>query len=159
MIGPGETQIQILSVDCRRYFAAAALVQRSLTYTKSDAYGCALHSDDHREIGRGIFPVNSELHPNCFIIKRRRHLQLGSTMFSMSRNRAPGKVDPKFIVRDFEPVYLKILRQGKIAARIETAIAELEDCCACPRQSTAAQGEGLQHRPSCHCFERILPLR
>ena len=54
-------------------------------------------------------------------------------MFSTSGNRAPGKVDPKFRIRDFEPAYVKIFRQQELPAHIETAIAELEDCCVCPR--------------------------
>ncbi len=54
-------------------------------------------------------------------------------MFSINRIHAPRIVDPKFLLRDFEPAYLEIFRQGGIAARIATAIAELEDCCVCPR--------------------------
>lgn len=42
-------------------------------------------------------------------------------------------VDPKFLLRDFEPAYLEAYRRGEFPARVKAAIAELEDCCACPR--------------------------
>tara|TARA_Y100000310_G_scaffold277238_1_gene294861 strand:+ start:4295 stop:5278 length:984 start_codon:yes stop_codon:yes gene_type:complete len=54
-------------------------------------------------------------------------------MFTTGRSRTPRSLNPKFLIEDFVPAYLKIFRQGGIAARIETAIAELEDCCVCPR--------------------------
>jgi putative pyruvate formate lyase activating enzyme len=38
---------------------------------------------------------------------------------------------------DFEPAYLRLLREGGFPARVEAALRELEDCCACPR--------------NCHC--------
>jgi putative pyruvate formate lyase activating enzyme len=41
--------------------------------------------------------------------------------------------DPRFIVGDFEPAYLKLYRSGELGARVERARAELADCCACPR--------------------------
>jgi putative pyruvate formate lyase activating enzyme len=41
--------------------------------------------------------------------------------------------DPRFIVGDFEPAYLKLYRSGELGARVERALAELADCCACPR--------------------------
>jgi putative pyruvate formate lyase activating enzyme len=42
-------------------------------------------------------------------------------------------VDPKFLLRDFEPAYLETYRRGEFPARVKAALAELEDCCACPR--------------------------
>jgi putative pyruvate formate lyase activating enzyme len=42
-------------------------------------------------------------------------------------------VDPRFIVGDFEPAYLQLYRSGELGARVERALAELVDCCACPR--------------------------
>ena len=45
---------------------------------------------------------------------------------------APGP-DPRFLVEDFEPAYLQLYRRGELQARVEAALKELEDCCACPR--------------------------
>jgi putative pyruvate formate lyase activating enzyme len=42
-------------------------------------------------------------------------------------------VDTRFIADDFEPAYLKLYRSGELGARVEQALAELVDCCACPR--------------------------
>ncbi len=47
--------------------------------------------------------------------------------------RAGREVDPRFLVTDFEPAYLEVSRRGELPARVEAALAELEDCCACPR--------------------------
>lgn len=41
--------------------------------------------------------------------------------------------DSKFLVKEFEPAYLRIYRQGELDNRVETALEELKDCCACPR--------------------------
>jgi len=41
--------------------------------------------------------------------------------------------DPRFILDGFEPVYLQLHRRGLLQARVEAALAELQDCCACPR--------------------------
>jgi len=38
-----------------------------------------------------------------------------------------------FVVDDFEPAYLEVWRRGELGARVEAAIAELENCRACPR--------------------------
>lgn len=38
-----------------------------------------------------------------------------------------------FVVEAFEPAYLRLHRTGELAARVGTALAELADCCACPR--------------------------
>jgi putative pyruvate formate lyase activating enzyme len=47
--------------------------------------------------------------------------------------RTPPAPDPRFLLDDFEPAYLALYRDGKLEARVEQALAELEDCCACPR--------------------------
>ena len=45
-----------------------------------------------------------------------------------------GKDQSKFVIRDFEPAYLRTARQGKLADRLERALQELEDCLSCPRE-------------------------
>lgn len=40
---------------------------------------------------------------------------------------------PEFILRDFEPAYMQMHRRGELGERVELALQELEDCCACPR--------------------------
>lgn len=47
--------------------------------------------------------------------------------------RVAGTVDRRFLLGTFEPAYLSMYRQGELAARVDAALAELEDCCACPR--------------------------
>jgi putative pyruvate formate lyase activating enzyme len=39
----------------------------------------------------------------------------------------------RFVIESFEPAYLEVHRAGGIAARVEAALEELRDCCACPR--------------------------
>lgn len=51
-------------------------------------------------------------------------------MFSLATPPAP---DPRFVVDDFEPAYLKAHRTGELRDRVAAAMDELEDCCACPR--------------------------
>jgi putative pyruvate formate lyase activating enzyme len=51
-------------------------------------------------------------------------------MFAVSLPVAP---DPRFILEDFVPAYLQAWRCGELAGRVERALRELEDCCACPR--------------------------
>ena len=51
-------------------------------------------------------------------------------MFALRAGPAP---DPGFVIEDFEPAYLRLYRDGELDARRRAAIAELEDCCACPR--------------------------
>ena len=41
--------------------------------------------------------------------------------------------DPRFVIENFEPAYLKLQREGVLQRRVEQARKELEDCCACPR--------------------------
>ena len=40
---------------------------------------------------------------------------------------------PDFVLQDFEPACLQSYQQGELQDRIELALKELEDCCACPR--------------------------
>ena len=54
-------------------------------------------------------------------------------MFGVSANCVPRDIDPKFVIPDFEPAYLETFRRGEFPVRVEAALAELEDCCACPR--------------------------
>ncbi len=39
----------------------------------------------------------------------------------------------EFVIDEFEPAYLATARSGALPARVEEALRELEDCCACPR--------------------------
>jgi putative pyruvate formate lyase activating enzyme len=61
-------------------------------------------------------------------------------MFSL---RTPPIPDPRFLLHDFEPAYLALYRQGKLEARVHQALAELEDCCACPRNCHVNRLENL----------------
>jgi putative pyruvate formate lyase activating enzyme len=42
-------------------------------------------------------------------------------------------VESRFLIRDFEPAYVATKRRGELPTRVDAALAELEDCCACPR--------------------------
>lgn len=39
---------------------------------------------------------------------------------------------PRFVIDDFEPAYLRLV-EAELAARVDAAVAELEECRACPR--------------------------
>jgi putative pyruvate formate lyase activating enzyme len=41
--------------------------------------------------------------------------------------------DPRFLIDDWEPAYLRTARAGGLGAKVEAGLRELEDCCACPR--------------------------
>lgn len=41
--------------------------------------------------------------------------------------------DAPFVLADFEPAYLQLHREGRLAERVEQALAEFADCHACPR--------------------------
>lgn len=41
--------------------------------------------------------------------------------------------DSRFVVDDYEPACVRLHRQGGLGAKVEAALAELEDCRACPR--------------------------
>ena len=53
-----------------------------------------------------------------------------SLTFNIPLPRVP---PPEFVIGDFEPAYLKLYRNGELQGRVEAALRELEDCCACPR--------------------------
>lgn len=42
-------------------------------------------------------------------------------------------MDQRFVIDDFQPAYLDLWRSGELGRRVELALKELEDCCACPR--------------------------
>ncbi|MCI0408166.1 MAG: radical SAM protein [Acidobacteria bacterium] len=48
-------------------------------------------------------------------------------------NRPSAPVDGRFLLDPHEPVCLALHRSGELAERVEVALRELEDCCACPR--------------------------
>jgi putative pyruvate formate lyase activating enzyme len=58
---------------------------------------------------------------------------MASISSAKSVTRGRRHIDPKFVLREFEPAYLVAWRQGEFPARIDAALAELADCCACPR--------------------------
>jgi putative pyruvate formate lyase activating enzyme len=41
--------------------------------------------------------------------------------------------DSRFAIEAFEPAYFQLHRTGELSARVDAALAELRDCCACPR--------------------------
>ena len=41
--------------------------------------------------------------------------------------------DPRFLIEDFEPAYLETWRAGRLPEKVRAGLAELESCCACPR--------------------------
>jgi len=43
------------------------------------------------------------------------------------------RADRRFLIEDFEPAYLGVVRRGGLPARVEAALAELACCRACPR--------------------------
>ena len=47
--------------------------------------------------------------------------------------RIPLTPDRKFLIEEFEPAYLRLWRTGALQTRVDAALKELEDCCACPR--------------------------
>ncbi len=53
--------------------------------------------------------------------------------FTMFTARRTPCLDSRFLIQDFEPAYLALHHRGELQARVEAALAELEDCCACPR--------------------------
>ncbi|MBI4881675.1 MAG: radical SAM protein [Planctomycetes bacterium] len=53
-------------------------------------------------------------------------------MVEHDRGKKP-REDARFLVTDFEPAYLRLLRQGELDPRVAAALAELRECRACPR--------------------------
>jgi len=42
-------------------------------------------------------------------------------------------IDPRFVINEFEPAYLRLYRAGGLPARVDAALAELAHCHSCPR--------------------------
>ena len=53
-----------------------------------------------------------------------------------------------FVVQGFEPAYLRLHREGALAARVEAAVRELRDCHACPRNCGCNRLDGETR--ACH---------
>jgi putative pyruvate formate lyase activating enzyme len=47
--------------------------------------------------------------------------------------RRPPHRDPRFVIEDYEPVYLETWRRGLLRDKVEAALQELEECRVCPR--------------------------
>ncbi|GIW93326.1 MAG: radical SAM protein [Pirellulaceae bacterium] len=54
-------------------------------------------------------------------------------LVQLRADRKPKSIDPRFLIEPFEPCYLELYRRGELARRVELALNELADCCACPR--------------------------
>ena len=50
----------------------------------------------------------------------------------MMLSTSPTRDDRSFVIDDFEPAYMR-LSKAELRAKVEAALQELEDCCACPR--------------------------
>ena len=50
----------------------------------------------------------------------------------MARQR-PAHLDPRFVIEDFEPVYMETWRRGLLERKVDEALRELEECRVCPR--------------------------
>ncbi len=61
------------------------------------------------------------------------HLRLRSTRDEYGRAALTAVAEPRFVVDDYEPVCLRLHRQGGLQAKVGAALAELEECRACPR--------------------------
>jgi putative pyruvate formate lyase activating enzyme len=53
---------------------------------------------------------------------------------SEPRRHPRGALDPRFAIEDFEPVFLRTWRGGRVPEKVEAAVAELARCRACPRR-------------------------
>ena len=51
----------------------------------------------------------------------------------MSASALASHHDHRFLHEEFEPAYMQLYRRGELEARAQAALAELADCCACPR--------------------------
>jgi len=51
----------------------------------------------------------------------------------MCASHGTSNFNQQFTLDNFEPAYLSLYRRGELGARIERALEELADCCACPR--------------------------
>ncbi len=83
-------------------------------------------------------------------------------MFEATSNAVLGPriVDPRYILEPFEPAYMALYRSGELEARAASALNELEDCCACPRNchvnrlemvdTEQSSGNHTGRKPVCH---------
>ncbi|MEA1902302.1 MAG: radical SAM protein [Actinomycetota bacterium] len=60
---------------------------------------------------------------------------------------SPG-LDSRFLIEDYEPAYARTWREGGFDAKVETALDELADCKACPRD--CGVNRLLDERGVCH---------
>ena len=59
-------------------------------------------------------------------------------MFAIPVAPAP---DPKFLIENFEPAYLRAYRAGLLSSRVEQALNELADCCLSAQLPCESAGE------------------
>lgn len=57
-------------------------------------------------------------------------------------------IEDRFLIRDYEPVYLRTWRKGGLDDKVEAALEELADCKACPRD--CGINRLLDERGVCH---------
>jgi putative pyruvate formate lyase activating enzyme len=62
------------------------------------------------------------------------------------------RVDERFLIDDYEPVYLRTWREGGFETKVEAALDELADCKACPRD--CGVNRLLDERGVCHTGRR-----
>jgi putative pyruvate formate lyase activating enzyme len=67
------------------------------------------------------------------------------------RTLIPG-VDERFVIDDWEPVYLRTWRKGGLETKVESALEELADCRACPRDCRV--NRLLDEKGVCHTGRR-----
>ncbi len=69
---------------------------------------------------------------------------LGLTRTDANRGRAAlrGAASPGFVVDDYEPACLRLHRGGALHVKVRAALAELEDCRACPRDCGVNRADG-----------------
>jgi putative pyruvate formate lyase activating enzyme len=60
-------------------------------------------------------------------------------MFARQSHSTP---DARFLVEDYKPAYLALYRSGELQQRVDQALEELRDCCACPRNCHVDRLEG-----------------
>ncbi|HEX2064536.1 MAG TPA: radical SAM protein [Acidimicrobiales bacterium] len=69
-------------------------------------------------------------------------LLLRSTGEEQGRAALAAVAESRFLVDDHEPVCLRLHREGGLEAKVEDALAELEDCRACPRDCGVDRAHG-----------------
>ncbi len=51
----------------------------------------------------------------------------------LGREALTASLDPRFVISDFDPAYLRVEEEGGLEAKVDAALAELRECRACPR--------------------------